>query len=116
MATVPLEPILHHHHWQETSKSPMESEKHKQSSLNYTWKTRNCLIGNGAKRCNFRPASSRVMKTTVRASSNSSAAELSLSNTSESDNVIFHKTFPLQCIEKVSELLGLYKYIFLLFC
>ncbi|KAI3779245.1 hypothetical protein L2E82_08872 [Cichorium intybus] len=102
MATVPLEPILHHHHHRrETSKFLMESEKHKRSSLNYTWKRRNCMIGNGAKRCNFRPANSRVLNTTVRASSDSSATGLSLLNTSDSDNVIFQKTFPLQCIEKV---------------
>ncbi|XP_024990127.1 alpha-amylase 3, chloroplastic-like [Cynara cardunculus var. scolymus] len=95
MATVPLQAILHRHYRRKTPKFLMESEKHKRASLYYTWKRRNCLIANGAKLCNFRPANSRVLNITVRASSNSSAT------TCDSADVIFHKTFSLQRTEKV---------------
>lgn len=95
MATVSLEPLLHHCR-RRTPIFAANSNKAKPYSLNYYYCTnaRRRPFSNGARFCKFRPSSRDF---TVKASSTTAA----LIETSDSTDVLFNQTFPLKRTEKV---------------
>ncbi|XP_059648884.1 alpha-amylase 3, chloroplastic isoform X2 [Cornus florida] len=88
MSTIALEPILHHCR-RESPKFRLNSKKAKQSSINYTLRS----FSNYRSFCNFRPSTALHLR--------ASSTDTAVFETSESTQVFFKKTFPLNRTEKV---------------